>query len=188
LRHAKECIGLDPALRQEANKRSVGTSLAVRIQNQASVNPDSAPIEDAQARQLKTDKVNHALLKVLCDRMIPPSIVDSSKWREFVHSLDENINTASGTTISVNFVTTEAAFVRSESIKKLSQLNNLTLSFDGGTTRGGESVYTVHVTDPSTREAHLVECSEETGVSHTAEHIRGVLDKVCMRIYGHRPR
>lgn len=115
--------------------------------------------------------------------MIPPSVVDSPKWQEFIHALDESFTTASGSTIADNCVTTEAAYVRVESIKKLSQCENLTLSFDGGTTRGGESVYTVHVTDPTTREAYLIEGSEQTGVSHTAEHIRGILDKVCMRIH-----
>ena len=183
LRHARQCAGLDPVLRQKSDQQSAGSSLAVQIQNRKSMNNDSAPPEDAEARQTKTEKVNHALLKLLCDRMIPPSVVDCPKRRDFVHLLDKNIDTASGTKIEVNFMTTEAAFVRSESLKKLSELKNLTLSFDGGTTRGGESVYTVHVTDPTTREAHLVECSEETGVSHTAEHIQGALDKVYMRIY-----
>lgn len=88
--------------------------------------------------------------------------------------------TASGSTIADSFITTEAAYVRSESIKKLSKLQNLTLSFDGGTTRSGESVYTVHVTDPLKREAYLIEGNEETGVSHTAEHIQDILNKVCM--------
>jgi hypothetical protein len=139
-------------------------------------------IDNLEARQLKTEKVNHALLKLICDRMLAPSIVNSTKWHEFVHTLDENITTASGSTISDKFVTTEAAYIRSQSIKVLSELSQLTLTFDGGTTRGGESVYTVHVTDPATREAYLIEGNEATGVSHTGEHIETVLDKVCLCI------
>ncbi|KAF8601985.1 hypothetical protein BDV93DRAFT_474979, partial [Ceratobasidium sp. AG-I] len=177
LKHTRQCAGLDPSLRQESEQHNAATSLAARIHTFNSETSVLTPLENPEALRQKTEKVNHALLKLLCDRMIPPSVVDCPKWKDFVHSLDENIDTASGSTIAVKFVTTEAAFICGESIKRLSQLQNLTLSFDGGTTRGGESVYTVHVTDPLTREAHLVECSEETGVSHTAEHIRSVLDK-----------
>jgi hypothetical protein len=110
--------------------------------------------------------------------MIPPSAVDCLRWREFIATLDENVSTASGSTIADNFVTTEAAFVWKESMSLLSQSDNLTLSYDGGTTRGHESVYTVHATVPSTREAHLIDGNEASGVSHTAEHLCKLLDKV----------
>ncbi|EUC56504.1 DUF659 family protein [Rhizoctonia solani AG-3 Rhs1AP] len=109
--------------------------------------------------------------------MIPPSAVDCLRWRDFVAALDGNVNTASGSTISDNFVTTEAAYIRKESVKLLSQSDNLTLSYDGGTTRGHESVYTVHATIPSTRDAHLLDGNEASGVSHTAEHLCSVLNK-----------
>ncbi|QRW16066.1 hypothetical protein RhiXN_04067 [Rhizoctonia solani] len=109
----------------------------------------------------KEERANHALLKWLCDCMIPPSAVDCLQWREFVATLDDNVRTASGTTILDSFVTTKAAFIHQESVKLLSQSNNLTLSFDV----------------PSTRDAHLLDGNEATGVSHTAEHLCAVLDK-----------
>ncbi|KAG9081011.1 hypothetical protein FRC06_005913, partial [Ceratobasidium sp. 370] len=124
-------------------------------------------MDDAEAIQLKTEKVNHTLLQLICDRMLVPSIVDCEKWHNFVHALDANITTASGSTVADNFVMTEAAYIRNKSVEKLSKLSNLTLSFDGGTTRGGESIYTVHATDPATREAYLIEGNEASGVSHT---------------------
>ncbi|KAG9125438.1 hypothetical protein FRC07_007598 [Ceratobasidium sp. 392] len=113
-------------------------------------------MDNLEVIRLKPEKVNHALLKLICDRMLAPSIVDSAKWHEFVRTLDENITTASGSTMSENLVTTEAAYIRSEPIKILSELSNLTLTFDEGATQAGESIYTVHATDPVTREAYLV--------------------------------
>lgn len=115
--------------------------------------------------------------------MIPPSAVDCSRWREFVSALDDGAKTPSGDTISDNFVTTEAAYIHKESVKTLSGRKCLTLSYDGGTTRKHESVYTAHVTEPTTRDAHLMEGDEASGVSHTSEHICGVLNKVWLRIY-----
>ncbi|KAG9092594.1 hypothetical protein FRC07_011620, partial [Ceratobasidium sp. 392] len=178
LKHARVCLGLDVTLCQEAAERGASLSLAARLRERtASANKDHDPIDKLEALQLKTEKVNHALLKLICDRMLALSIVDSVKWHEFVHTLDENITTASRSTISESFVTTKAAYIHRESIKTLSELSNLTLTFDGGTTWGGESIYTVHITDPVTREAYLIEGNEATGVSHTGEHIKEILDK-----------
>ncbi|KAG8699875.1 hypothetical protein FRC11_013370 [Ceratobasidium sp. 423] len=114
--------------------------------------------------------------------MIPPSVVDCLRWKEFVASLDENINTASGSTILENYVTTEAEYIRQESRKILSQNEHLTLLYDGGTTRGHESVYMAHATIPSTRDALLMDGNEASGASHTSEHICTVLDKVLKAV------
>lgn len=127
-------------------------------------------------------RVNHALLKWLCDRMIPPSAVDCLRWRELIDTLNPDVGTASGTTIVDNFITTESAYIHQDSVDALANQELLTLSYDGGTTRRHESVYTVHVTTPTTREAHLMEGSEASGVSHTPEHLCSVLDRVCTRI------
>lgn len=178
LRHARDCMGLEEDLRNEAKRRSGGLSLASKLQSTPQDStPDSTPTSP-ETQPHKNSRANHALLKWLCDRMIPPSAVDSPRWRDLVSVLDPSTSTASGTTITDNFVTTEAAFVHQESVNQLSEGKHLTLSYDGGTTRKHESVYTVHVTDPSTRSAHLMEGNEASGVSHTAEHICSILDKV----------
>ena len=114
--------------------------------------------------------------------MIPPSAVDCLRWRELVGVLNPDVGTASGTTIADNFITTESAYIHQDSVEVLSEESQLTLSYDGGTTRRHESVYTVHVTSPTSRDAHLMEGNEASGVSHTAEHLCSILDKVCPRI------
>ncbi|GJE84361.1 hypothetical protein PsYK624_004370 [Phanerochaete sordida] len=54
---------------------------------------------------------------------------------------------------------------------------NLTITFDGNSTRGKQSVYTVHVTDPE-RRVFLLEGDEKSAISHTQERIYEVLKKV----------
>ncbi|TFY76019.1 hypothetical protein EWM64_g7994 [Hericium alpestre] len=63
------------------------------------------------------------------------------------------------TTFSDIHVPMESARVLQLSQLKLKKTNNLTISFDGGTTRNMESIYMVHVTTPSPREVHLMEDS-----------------------------
>jgi hypothetical protein len=183
LRHACQCDSLDSDLRTEAKRRGASLSLAAKIKRSGQGSDTMDTPSTLQMRKQKEEKVNHALLKWLRDRMIPPSAVDCLRWRELVGTVDGEVSTASGTTIADNFVTTEAAYIHGESVKILSQQEHLTLSYDGGTTRRHESVYTVHVTTPLTRDAHLMEGNEASGVSHTAEHVCSVIDKVRIRIH-----
>ncbi|KAG8770797.1 hypothetical protein FRC12_004040, partial [Ceratobasidium sp. 428] len=182
LQHSVRCSGLDEALRTEAKQRGAALSLASKLQVATDDNDLSSILAIGETQLEKNTRINHALLKWLCDRMVPPSAVDCYRWKELVNALDPNANTASGTTIANTFVTTEAAFVHQKSVEYLSQQEGLTLSFDGGTTRKHESVYTIHVTPPSTREPHLMEGNEASGLSHTAEHICKVLDKTLQEI------
>ncbi|KAH7337956.1 hypothetical protein B0J17DRAFT_628537 [Rhizoctonia solani] len=75
-----------------------------------------------------------------------------------------------------------AKYIRKESRKLLSQHEHLTLSYDGGTTRGHESVYTIHTMIHSTCDALLMDGNEASEVSHTTEHICTVLDKTLKAV------
>jgi hypothetical protein len=55
-------------------------------------------------------------------------------------------------------------------INELKQHYNLSLGFDGGTTKGKQSIYTVHVTTAD-REVYLIKGDEASGFSHTGAHI-----------------
>ncbi|QRW06033.1 hypothetical protein RhiLY_05032 [Ceratobasidium sp. AG-Ba] len=180
LRHVYRCGGLDGDLRTEVKQRSASLSLASKLKAaEYDGETEVLPVINAQQRE---DTINHALLKFLCDRMIAPSAVDCSRWREFIEAIDPSVHTASASTIADSFVTTEAAYIHEASVRELSQHDHLTLSYDGGTTRKHESVYTVHITNPATREAHIMEGNEASGVSHTAEHICSVIDKALKEV------
>ncbi|QRV92571.1 hypothetical protein RhiJN_20589 [Ceratobasidium sp. AG-Ba] len=171
LKHAVRCPGLDEDLKIEAKRQAASLSLASKLKI---VDEDSTyDLNNSMSNETRLERnarIDHALLKLLCDRMIPPSLVDCFRWKQFIREIDPDVSTASGTTFSNTFITTETAYIHQQSINALSQQDLLTLSFDGGTTRKHESIYTVHVTTPTTRDAYLMEGNEASGISHTAEH------------------
>lgn len=135
LRHTHACIGLNDNIRIEAKRRGASLSLASKLRDTPQNDGPADTPTNPETQQLQNTRVNHALIKWLCDRMIPPSAVDCLRWRELISALNPDVNTASGTTIADNFVTTEAAYIHQESVNVLSQQEQLMLSYDGGTTR-----------------------------------------------------
>lgn len=165
-----------------------GRSLAVKVTSSdsgsrgasSSVSGQTKSIFDAfrtEGNRQRDDKANHLLLLALCDSALPLALVKNPAWRAFFEYMNNSITIRVPSTFS-GYVSAEAAHVRKLSIEALQRHYNLTLSFDGGTTRGRQSVYTVHVTTPDTREAHLLEGDEASGVSHTGEHIKAVMLRV----------
>ncbi|KAF8176825.1 ribonuclease H-like domain-containing protein [Mycena galopus ATCC 62051] len=67
------------------------------------------------------------------------------------------------------------------SLQKLKNCDNVTISYDGGTTKGHQSIYTVHVTTAE-RATHLIKGDKASGFSHTGEHIKKVLMEVIKEI------
>jgi hypothetical protein len=68
----------------------------------------------------------------------------------------------------------EAVFVREKQIKILHEIGNLTLTFDGNTTRKPHSVYTVHATTPS-RVTYFLDAHEGSTERHTQEWVTNKL-------------
>lgn len=71
----------------------------------------------------------------------------------------------------------KAAYVKELIIVYLKEQHNLTLSFNRNTTKAQQSVYTVYVTDPQQR-VFLLKRNKASALSHTQEHIYGVLKQV----------
>ena len=96
---------------------------------------------------------------------------------------DPSMQTASATTFVQTYIPAEATRITEQVIGKLQRIKNLTISFDGGTTRAVQSIYTVHIITPVDRVAYLVEGNSASDVSHTTEHISKVLMKVRNMYY-----
>lgn len=79
-----------------------------------------------------------------------------------------------GSLIADKHIPGEAARVRKLSIEFLKTRFNLTISYDGGTTKRPQSAYTVHFTTPDGR-SFLIEGEESSDSSHTGEHIAHML-------------
>jgi len=109
---------------------------------------------------------------------MPPTILNTEEWKDLISMLDSSIHVYSSSSFAEMYIPAEAARVTEEAIQKLSKLKNLTISYDGGTTKAVESIYTIHVTTPKSREAYLIEGSEKSGVSHTGPQIATEILKV----------
>ena len=114
-------------------------------------------------------------------------IVDSMEWKHVINILDSTISMYSSSSFAHTYIPAEALCVTKEAIKKLSKIKNLTISYDGGTTKAVESIYTIHVITPSHR-SYLIEGSEKLGISHTGPQIAMELLKVLSVIHFPKPK
>lgn len=181
LPHSSTCRYLDNEMRGLALMENAKASLSYKLDGGASEKPDAfaafrrAGTEGkAEARKARTIKTNLLVVNLLCDAAVAPSLIDKKSFRAFADHLEPGNDIAVATTFSTNYIPAEAANVTVQSLAHLKQCDNLTISYDGGTTRGQQSIYTVHVTTPE-REAHLIAGDESSGFSHTGEHIKKVL-------------
>ncbi|KAJ7756553.1 ribonuclease H-like domain-containing protein, partial [Mycena metata] len=126
------------------------------------------------------------VVNFLCDAAVAPSLVDNKSFRALADHLDPVNEIVVGTTFSTNYIPFEAAKVTVLAVDHLKECDNLTISYDGGTTKGHQSIYTVHVTTPAgesaEREAYLITGDEASGFSHTGQHIKKVLMQVIKQI------
>ncbi|KAL5490634.1 hypothetical protein ACEPAI_5468 [Sanghuangporus weigelae] len=156
-----------PSESQTAENRKTGTSLKA--------------VAEQCGREQLIKKINFAVLKVICACGIPPSIVDRKEWKDLLCIANPKYDPPSSKTFTDSLIPAEHAFVKSKQLEHLQTCENLTISFDGGTTTGLQSIYTVHVITPQ-RRAFLVEGSQASLESHTAGHLFGVLNSVIKTI------
>ncbi len=123
-------------------------------------------------------RVNHRIVKLICVRGLVPKTLDTLEWKAFViEASNARYTPTSSTTFVDQHVPAEAAQVRLLQIQELQQRDNLTLTYDGGTTRRPQSVYTIHITTPD-RRVYFIEGDEASRERHTAEHIKTLILEV----------
>ncbi|KAJ7673239.1 ribonuclease H-like domain-containing protein [Mycena polygramma] len=174
LPHSTECRYLPTVLRDEALASNAGKSLGAHVVGMADGKPDpfarfktAGTQNDVDKKQARKDKTNYLTMNILCDG----ALVNNPSFRELVNHLDPTNGIAVASSFSSIFIPAEAARVTVLATKELKTQYNLSLGYDGGTTRGKQSIYTFHVTTPD-REVYLMKGDEASGFSHTGEHIR----------------
>ena len=105
-------------------------------------------------------KINHTILNLICGTWIPPTIVDTDKWKNVISTIDNTVTTYGSTYFVDTYILGEAAWITEENIQMLLKIKNLTISYDGGTTNAVESIYTIHVTPSQSWQAYLIEGNE----------------------------
>jgi len=79
--------------------------------------------------------------------------------------LNDHVLPTASTTYATKIIPQEAVFVREKMLEHLKKEENLTLSFDGGSTRHPESFYTAHVTTQA-RRSYFLDGHTGSGDSH----------------------
>ncbi len=155
----------------EALSASPSVSTKSKVSGEGSVYAVSKKAhKDALEKEL-----NLKVLWLLCVAMISPKIVDHQEWKDIIAMSNPSLMTFCSTTFSDAHIPSEAALVLQKSLEKLWKLHNLTITYDSNMTKGLQSIYTIHVITPQSREAHLIEGNENSGVSHTGQHIANLI-------------
>jgi hypothetical protein len=95
-----------------------------------------------------------------------------------MHLLNSTYHPMSADIFANKHIPREAVYVCGKQIENLRSIKNLTLTFDGNTTRKPQSIYTVHATTPS-RESYFLDAHEGSDERHTTEWVKDKLLKVC---------
>ena len=195
LLHAMGCSHLSPKLKDFANDTAIAeNSLGAKLrpmQIQANTESQTVPYKKAKtvqetladivipAGKIKLqDQVNLAIVELIAVSGVPASVLDSSQWKNFMEvATRSKCNSPSSTTLMEKLIPAEAALVRKNQTDFLRTHVNLTLTFDGGSTRKPSSVYTLHITTME-RETFFMEGHDATNEHHTAEYIEGLATKV----------
>lgn len=178
LAHAARCRHLPSNVKQEVNKRFGHEALGKQFRKDDASDTekdDNNTGSDQEADQAssvvsglsrgsslmdlarkagRTDfnnKVNFAILKLICVRGIPPTIVDSIEWKALLSTAAPSYQHSGSKTFVDSLIPREYAYIKDKQLEHLKKCANLTISFDGGTTAGLQSVYTVHVITPQRR-------------------------------------
>jgi hypothetical protein len=118
---------------------------------------------------------DHMIMQLICVRGLVPNILDSPEWTKLMHILNPNYNSTSAEKFSNKIIPKEAAFVRQEQLKVLQKSENITITFDGNSTRR-DSIYFVHAT--TDQNSYFVEGHIGSDAHHTTKWITDRLLKV----------
>lgn len=132
----------------------------------------------AQSQQKFQEEVDLIIMRLICVRGLVPNIIDSPEWNELMQKLNGVYKPTCADVFRDQYIPQEAAFVRNSQVELLQKEENLTLTFDGTTTRNQESFYTAHATTPA-RNTYFLDGHQGTGEHHNAAWIMDRLLEVC---------
>ena len=85
------------------------------------------------------------MIKFICTAGLPTHIVSYQEWTDLLTLLCPSYRPPSQSMLEDDLIVSEANKVRRNILNQLKNLWNLTISFDGGTSRGRDSYWTIHV-------------------------------------------
>lgn len=127
-------------------------------------------------RKLIQAQADLATVNLICDACLPPALVNYPEWKYLLSILNSRYLPASSTVLVDDQIPGQAVRVYTLVLEYLKTQFDLTVSYDGATTKKTQSVYTVSFTTPNGA-SFLIEGSEASDESHTGEHIARVILK-----------
>ena len=119
-----------------------------------------------QGRQKTHNALDLAIVKFFCVARIPPAIADLDVWKNLFRIPLPSYVPASRTRLMDDHIMSEQERVRQLQLQHLKTQRHISISFDGGALRSGESFYTVHATTVA-RDVMLLEGQDGTSEAHT---------------------
>jgi hypothetical protein len=124
-------------------------------------------------------KLDLAVVKFFCCSGIPTFIADHDVWKELLNLADPTYVMASRAKLEEVHIVGEAENIQQIQIAYLKKQNNITVSCDGGTTRGRDAFWTLHMSTEE-RKVYLMDVREATAESHTAVWIKSYVLEACV--------
>jgi len=192
-----ECTHLSSSLKNLASERSIDNALGAKVapkelQTTESQGDNAGPsykkakllqstLKDAMVAKGSVkfeDEINYKILMLFCVSGLSLRILDTPQWKQLMETATKfKYKPTSSTMVSGTFTPAEAALIRSHQVVFLQTLVNLTVTFDGGSTRKPSSVYTIHISTAD-RECFFVEAHDATDEKHTATYIENLITSV----------
>jgi hypothetical protein len=204
--HAAECRFLSDDLRDLVSNYAAAASLGAKLEeltNNGTAPDDSTTSTEVSAvsasvpvgkkikltqtslehdftqrgQEQQQAKINHCIVKLICVNGLVPNILDSDEWKEFMMTVNPKYRHTPSDKFEHEFIPNEAKLVEQKVLKILRGQKNITLTFDGNTTRKPQSVYTIHATTKE-RDTYFLKGIEGSDQHHTADWVSELLSAV----------
>lgn len=198
-RHCKDCNKVDHTLRGLASAEALKSSASKRLDNLHATSIADHPegfshistavncpvpalnivekIAISGRRKERHLEMDRATVILFCIAGLPTYLISRPEFTNLMRVADPYYNLPTRDTLEYKLIPSEQAYVKNKQMEYLKQQDDLTMSYDGGTSRGKEAFWTVHVSTKAD-EVFLVDGQEATSESHTAEWIKALAVKV----------
>ncbi|KAG5633889.1 hypothetical protein H0H81_004564 [Sphagnurus paluster] len=195
--HAVDCRYIEPSLKKLVSDTSAAASLGAALQSrdttpaitksssQTTISSSlSRSSSIASAPSAKKSKFEHDftkagqealqkqldfdIMKLICVCGLVPRILDQKEWKEFMAHANAKYKPTPSDKFEKSIIPNEAQHIHKKVLDILKGETNLSISFDGNTTRKPQSIYTIHVTTKE-RDSYFFKGVERSDEHHTAE-------------------
>lgn len=169
---------------QSQNVKDVGRVISVKKRKLNDGVAKSTELYD-QAKKLgrkeRHAKIDLAVVILVCCTGIPSFIAEQRVWKDVFGMADPTYVPATRAKLEEVQIVGEAENIQQIQLAYLKTQNNITVSCDGGTTRGRNAFWTLHMSTED-RKVYLMDVREATAESHMAVWIKSYVLEACLLV------